>query len=1087
MDRFSILRFIVIIFLLLAFKTQAGDNSLALNLKWNNISQQQYLDNLEACETTIQSYKWANQIWPKSNNEPKPSFASIVQSGEIRKQLLTNLKKQAILTRDFNLDITSAMVQHDLNRMAQNSRSPQKLNQLFKLLGNDAQTIAHCLSRSYLVKTKFSHIFNYHKEIHSENRLLAKQELKHYQTTGITKNLKASITQFSYQKENPNEFKSKHSLTLTDSIQVLNEDDYSNKLKQLHKPQLIETDYGFNYQTIVAQSQNKIDVVNFNWPKQTEFNWLHAKSDHFEIKATHYKNLELPNIAPQAKPFDEKSVTADSWINGESTPIGRYGHTAIWTGTEMIVWGGIGGGQYQNTGGRYNPVTDSWTLTSAFDAPSPRAYHTAVWTGNEMIIWGGAETWNIETDSGSRYSPSNDSWSPLASVGTSFDRQKHTAVWTGTEMIVWGGYSNGSDLKSGARYNLTNDTWTLINLQNAPEHRHNHTAIWTGDEMIVWGGRDEGTAKFNSGGRYQPDLDSWTATNIIDAPSGRQWHSVVWTGSKMVIWGGNGAFSEMNSGGIYDPTLDSWTATTTNAAPTIRNRHAAIWDGDEMIIWGGITSDPGGRYHLASDTWQPIDNLSSPSSRVNATAIWTGAEMIVWGGGGSGIDTGGRYNPNTDNWVMTAQSNAPSSRLNHTAIWTGNEMIIWGGFNDNTSFNSGGLYEPMTNTWLSTRISGAPTRRGHHTALWTGTEMLIWGGMTGFYTGFQNSGGRYNPLMDSWVATEMTNAPSARTLHTAVWTGQEMIVWGGDGGLDTGGRYNPSTNDWLAVENTNAPTGRSNHTAIWTGDEMIIWGGWNVNDLNTGGHYNPDTGVWMATEITNAPTPRREHTALWDGSEMIIWGAGAVNDNTGGRYNTSAKTWTATETLDAPDKRKYHTAVLADSEMIIWGGQDANAPVNSGGRYNLATNTWTPTTTLNAPVGRIYHTAVWTGDEMIVWGGDPRLSVNIGSISTSIGTYVTDNWYAVAGYVNGLLPNNPLSLQLNGGSDLIVSNEGSFMFLTLLRDGESYNVTIDIPATDPTQTCQIVNGNGQISGADVSNIQLNCQMGDDLIFKNSFE
>jgi hypothetical protein len=32
---------------------------------------------------------------------------------------------------------------------------------------------------------------------------------------------------------------------------------------------------------------------------------------------------------------------------------------------------------------------------------------------------------------------------------------------------------------------------------------------------------------------------------------------------------------------------------------------------------------------------------------------------------------------------------------------------------------------------------------------------------------------------DTWTATSTTNAPSARADHTAVWTGSEMIVWGG--------------------------------------------------------------------------------------------------------------------------------------------------------------------------------------------------------------------------------------------------------------------------------------------------------------------
>ncbi len=73
---------------------------------------------------------------------------------------------------------------------------------------------------------------------------------------------------------------------------------------------------------------------------------------------------------------------------------------------------------------------------------------------------------------------------------------------------------------------------------------------------------------------------------------------------------------------------------------------------------------------------------------------------------------------------------------------------------------------------------------------------------------------------DTWTATTLTNAPAARNLHTAVWTGSEMIVWGGDnsgGLLNTGGRYNPSTDSWTATSTTNAPAARNVHTAVWTG------------------------------------------------------------------------------------------------------------------------------------------------------------------------------------------------------------------------------------------------------------------------------
>ena len=122
--------------------------------------------------------------------------------------------------------------------------------------------------------------------------------------------------------------------------------------------------------------------------------------------------------------------------------------------------------------------------------------------------------------------------------------------------------------------------------------------------------------------------------------------------------------------------------------------------------------------------------------------------------------------------------------------------------------------------------------------------MIVWGGYDG--SSVLNTGGRYSPSTNSWIPTSTINAPAARTAHTAVSTGSEMIVWGGSNGFDgnvfsTGGRYNLSTDSWAAIGHFNAPTGRYNHTAVWTGRIMIVWGGYNGHVspplLNSGGRY----------------------------------------------------------------------------------------------------------------------------------------------------------------------------------------------------------------------------------------------------------
>ena len=99
--------------------------------------------------------------------------------------------------------------------------------------------------------------------------------------------------------------------------------------------------------------------------------------------------------------------------------------------------------------------------------------------------------------------------------------------------------------------------------------------------------------------------------------------------------------------------------------------------------------------------------------------------------------------------------------------------------------------------------------------MWTGSEMIVWGGRDGFV--YYGTGGRYNPNTDSWTATSTTNAPSARSTHTAVWTDSEMIVWSGYDGFtffDTGRRYDPLVDSWTPTSTNGAPSARYYHRGL---------------------------------------------------------------------------------------------------------------------------------------------------------------------------------------------------------------------------------------------------------------------------------
>src|SRR6266498_2608182 len=96
-----------------------------------------------------------------------------------------------------------------------------------------------------------------------------------------------------------------------------------------------------------------------------------------------------------------------------------------------------------------------------------------------------------------------------------------------------------------------------------------------------------------------------------------------------------------------------------------------------------------------------------------------------------------------------------------------------------------------------------------------------------------------------------------------------MIVCGGvaigsDFGVNTCFSYNPTTDSWTATTNTNAPHGRYSHTAVWTGSQMIVWGGryssGTIHVLNTGGRYcavapSPTPTPTATPTPTSTPTP----------------------------------------------------------------------------------------------------------------------------------------------------------------------------------------------------------------------------------------
>jgi N-acetylneuraminic acid mutarotase len=973
-------------------------------------------DQRVTAQTAIERVYYSHQL-----GATKP-FEEAVPATVIRAKVRKYLDQSAALAVYWKTSVTDRMLQRELERMAVGTRMPERLQELFAALGYDSFLVSECLVRPALVDRLTSNFYAFDRVLHTGERAQA-EELHRRLVAG----------ELSASAEHPNRTVTERSVSETPESSVAVDTrsqtgtSSGNPGKQgLERPDpadvgrvsgIKETREAFAFDVVLSQTATSVRVANYVVNKTPWDSWWHnarlgVHGDSVQAVASGLE--DLPALRARRSRAPSTTCADDHWDNGmldDIVPDPRTQHVAVWTGTQMIIWGG----NVQNllmlqSGGRYDPATDTWTATSLIGAPIGRYGATAVWAGNRMVVWGGkAYRFALRgaLNSGARYDPVSDTWTPTSGRGAPAPRYAHSAVSTGSRMLIWGGvvaipsYPYYAATTTGGQYDLATDTWTPMSKIGAPAARTGESAVWTGSLMVIWGG-----SYAHSGARYDPVSDHWTPTSEIDVPRGRHGQSAVWTGSEMIVWGGSSVFlndecdggqnplgggicvRSVNTGGRYNPASDTWVATSNEGAPFGRERHVAIWTGSSMLIWGGADywdglTDTGGRYDPVTDSWSPTSQAGVPSVRQDATAVWTGSLMVIWGGY-SRVDyspyflpenTGARYDPASDSWTPTDASLGQAG-TKQKSVWTGNLMLIWGGD------APGGRYDPVNDTWTAISTIGALPRRAGHTAVWTGTQMIVWGG------GYDLSdGGRYEPVSDAWSPTSATGAPSGRSGHTAVWTGSSMVIWGGlvprlsypyIEGTTTGGRYDPVTDQWTPTSETGAPSGREQHTAIWTGSTMVVWGGGVTDEygdhlFSTGGRYDPATDTWVPTSTTDVPYPRSGHTAVWTGSLMIVWGGegDCCGHGSGGRYDPVNDSWTPTSTTSAPSPRFAHSAVWTGTLMVVWGGFGGYGYIDDrGARYDPSVDGWSPmSTTLEAPL-RGDHTAVWTGTEMIVCGGD---------------------------------------------------------------------------------------------------------------------
>jgi len=331
---------------------------------------------------------------------------------------------------------------------------------------------------------------------------------------------------------------------------------------------------------------------------------------------------------------------------------------------------------------------------------SPRLAQASVWTGTELLIWGGLEEDQglALAGDGAAYDPVTRAWTPMPTSPLP-PRDAPFAAWTGTTALFWGGGDpNGSLLMDGASYDPASRTWAMLPgapLRPAAEGRQ--AIVWTGTQMVVI--QPEGGAAFD------PAASSWTTVPALPQVAGWQPFTIgaEWTGSEVITWVAsrpptvNGVIPSGFRFSAYwwVPGNQAWAVVPSRPDYGYFPFGTTAPIGGRLLFLGGSSCPPGAMcpaqdfydgawFDPLSGTWTYLPDKFSGGS---GPAVWTGSAMVVFAtrAGAStgppnrppGIPAGAAaaFDPSTGAWTDLARCPIPDL-TNASLAWTGRQLIV---------------------------------------------------------------------------------------------------------------------------------------------------------------------------------------------------------------------------------------------------------------------------------------------------------------------------------------------------------------------------------------------------------------------------
>ncbi len=301
--------------------------------------------------------------------------------------------------------------------------------------------------------------------------------------------------------------------------------------------------------------------------------------------------------------------------------------------------------------------------------------------------------------------------------------------------------------------------------------------------------------------------------------------------------------------------------------------------------------------------------LNPPPGRSAGGVAWdpSRSQLYVLGGRGGATHADlWAYSAARNVWTPLRPAGAAVPRLSaHSAVWdpVGDQVLIFGGFG---AERTDGLwaYHPANNRLeLLTPAGPTPRGRGYHSAVWTGDTMLLFGGVGGRFDLYEDLWS-YDPRSNTWTEIEVDGPrPTGRFYQSAAWDpiDERLYIFGGfdiaTGLLEDFWSYDPAENTWTQLlPNDRWPPSRLSASMTWisAGEQLLLYGG------GCGGcyrddlwAYQPATDTWqLLATPQDRPRARGGQGAVWDEArQQLLVFAGGESLNDLWSYRPAANSW----------------------------------------------------------------------------------------------------------------------------------------------------------------------------------------------------